>query len=91
MIIKILKIFGLCLFGIFVLFMIGITIYGLVEGEREDDYCERVYPSKISEQSVSGNSWSETSRVKSGYVRCCRYYWEEYEKKDECQIFPHIK
>lgn len=90
-IISIFKVFGLCLLGMFVLFMVGINIYGLIEGGEQDDYCERVYPSPIEEPFIFGGSWSETSNVENGYLRCCRSYFEEHEKKSECQIFPYNK
>jgi len=82
---------GIGLLVMLVLFIVGLSLYGMIEDERENNYCEKLFLSPITEPSVFVNSWGETSRVENGYIRCCRYKWEEHEKKKECQIFPYIK
>ena len=73
--------------GLCVIFTISILLWGMFEDEKEDDYCLGLYPSEISETSIYANSWSESGGVESGYIRCCRRYYENHESQSECEIF----
>jgi len=77
----ILRIVGSCALGIFILLILSLFILSEIDEKKKDDYCLGLYPSKISEPSVWGNSWSEYHNVENGYIRCCRYYYENHERE----------
>lgn len=53
----------------------------------DNDFCEDIFPSPIATD-INDYSSSKTYGVESGYIECCRWYYEDHYLKKECEVFP---
>lgn len=83
---------GVGIFAVFFFLLILIVwINGNIQDIKGDTYCEKLYPSPIKNSGIFETNWGETSNTEKGYIKCCRYTWQEHEKVKECQIYPYKK
>ena len=72
--------------AVFVTIIFIVFIVFVIQDEKKVRFCSKVYPSEI----VGLNKqWMTTSGVEVGYVKCCRYYYENHEEQKECKIFEY--
>ena len=72
--------------AIFVTIVLIVLIVSMIQDEMKVRFCSKVYPSEIF---GLNKQWMTTSGVEVGYVKCCRYYYENHEEQKECKIFKY--
>jgi len=85
-------------FGIIIGIWISLLVFALliagnflvIDDQRKDNYCEKVYPARVDIDDFHNPVWSSNEyQLETGYVYCCRVYWENHMKSEECEIFKY--
>ncbi len=68
------------------LIIISVLAYGFQTDNQLNKYCQSVFPSE--NQSITRGF---TINIEPGFIKCCRNYYKDHEKENECEVFPYTK